>query len=73
MWPDFLQRNAAWVAAKEVTLPMSRGDTKAAANVLREISNESRLVVAVYQGCPITILEPAKTNDPNANNSPINR
>ncbi len=64
MWPDFLKKNSAWLTVKEVSLPMSRGEAKAAALVLREISNETRLVVAVYHGCPITILEPAKPNDP---------
>ncbi len=64
MWPDFLQKNAAWITAKEVTLPMSRGDAKAAAPILKDVSTETRLVVAVYRNCPITILEQAKASTP---------
>ena len=72
MWPDFLQKNSAWITAKEVTLPMSQGDSKAAAPILREIANETRLVVAVYRNCPITILEPAKASDPRNHKSADN-
>lgn len=67
MWPDFLQKNSAWITAKEVTLPMSRGDAKAAAQILREISTETRLIIAVYRNCPITILEQPKASDPRGN------
>lgn len=67
MWPDFLQKNSAWITAKEVSLPMSRGDAKAAAPILRDVSTETRIVVAVYRNCPITILEQAKASDPRSN------
>lgn len=60
LWPDFFARNGAWLGAREVTLELSRGDTKATAALMRELSAETRLVVAVYQGCPITVLEPAQ-------------
>lgn len=73
MWPDFLQKNSSWIAAKEVSLPMSRGDSKAAASVLRELSNETRLVVAVYRNCPITILEHAKAAEPRTNKPDVPR
>jgi len=64
MWPDFLQKNTAWITAKEVPLPVSRGEMKAPAALIREFSNEVRIVVAVYHGCPITMLEPASNNAP---------
>ncbi len=67
LWPDFLQKNSTWIAGKEVTLPMSQGDSRAAASVLRELSNETRLVVAVYRSCPITILEHAKAGKQHTN------
>jgi len=73
MWPDFLQKNSSWIAAKEVSLPMSRGDSKAAASVLRELSNETRLVVAVYRNCPITILEHAKAAEQRTNKPDVPR
>ncbi len=62
MWPDFLKKNTSWLSTKEVSLEMSRGDSKAGAQVLRELSGESRLVVAVYKGGPITVLEAAPAN-----------
>lgn len=64
MWPDFLQKNPALITVKEVPLPMSRGEIKPTAAMLSEMSNESRIVVAVYRGCPITILEPARSDEP---------
>jgi hypothetical protein len=57
-WPNFLKRNAKWLAAKEVPLKMAKGDRKAAQVVLKDASADSRVVVSVYKGGPITILEP---------------
>ena len=58
-WPNFLKRNASWLAAKEVPLAMAKGDAKAAESVLREVAAEDHVVVSVYKGVPIMILEPA--------------
>jgi hypothetical protein len=58
LWPSFLKRNASWLSAREVPLKMAKGDTKAGEPILREVARESRLVVAVYKGGPISILEP---------------
>lgn len=58
-WPTFLKRNVAWLTAKEVPLKMSRGDAKLAKGVLKEVANDPRVVVAVYRGGPIMVLEPA--------------
>ncbi len=63
LWPDFLARNGSWLGVKEVTLEMARGNTRAAAAVMRELAAETRLMVAVYQGCPITVLEPVQKNE----------
>ncbi len=57
-WPNFLQRNATWLAAKEIPLTMAKGDAKAAQQVLHEVATERRVLVAVYKNGPITILEP---------------
>jgi hypothetical protein len=73
MWPDFLRKNSAWITSKEVSLPMSRGDAKAAAPILRDVSTETRIVVAVYRNCPITILEQAKASDPRINKAAEHR
>jgi hypothetical protein len=58
LWPDFLKRNSAWLAAREVSLKMSQGDSRAGEAVMRELAGETRLVVAVHKNCPISILEP---------------
>jgi hypothetical protein len=59
LWPTFLKRNAAWLLAQEVPLEMARGDGRAAETVLKTLKTESRLVVAVYRGGAISILEAA--------------
>jgi hypothetical protein len=56
-WPNFLKRNPTWLAAKEVPLQMAKGDPKLAAAVLREATGTTRLLVSVYRGCPISVLE----------------
>lgn len=58
-WPNFLKRNAAWLAAKEVSLKLSRGNAQEATALLKSLSQDPHLVVATYKGGPITILEPA--------------
>ena len=62
-WPNFLKRNATWLAAKEVPLAMSRGDAKLAQAVLKEVSTDKRVLVAVFKGGPIMILEPETASD----------
>jgi hypothetical protein len=59
-WPDFLKRNQAWLAAKEVPLEMARGDAKAAAAILKDLAGDPRLLISVFRNCPITILEPPR-------------
>lgn len=63
-WPAFLKRNAAWLAGHEVPLAMARGDRESAVPVLEQAGRDTRLLVAVYRGCPISILEaaPATSN-----------
>lgn len=58
-WPAFLKRNAAWLAGHEVPLEMARGDRESAQRVLEQAGRDTRLLVSVYRGCPISILEAA--------------
>lgn len=58
-WPNFLRRNSTWLAAHEVTLEMAKGDVRQAKAVLAGIAKDRRLLVAVYKGGPVTVLEPA--------------
>lgn len=67
-WPAFLKRNASWLCAREVPLKMAKGDARTADEVLREASTGSRVVVAVYRGGPITILEPEPSRAKHPNN-----
>jgi hypothetical protein len=57
-WPNFLKKNGSWLSAKEVPLKMAKGDSELAKAILRETSMDSHVVVSVYKGGPITILEP---------------
>jgi hypothetical protein len=57
VWPNFLKRNTSWLTAKEVSLKMAKGDADAGKAVLRDASTDSHVVVSVYKGGPITILE----------------
>ena len=63
-WPNFLKRNADWLGAKEVTLTMAKGNEQAAKTLLRSISTDRRVLVAVYKGGPITVLEAASETTP---------
>jgi hypothetical protein len=57
-WPNFLKLNSSWVAAKEVPLAMAKGDGKAGEAVMRSLIGSDRVLVSVYKGGPISILEP---------------
>jgi hypothetical protein len=59
VWPNFLARNKAWLAGKEVALKMARGDAELAALTLKETSRSDQVLISVYRQCPITVLEPA--------------
>ncbi len=59
-WPNFLKRNESWLGGREVTLGMSRGNRQAAKELLASVAHDQRLLVAIYKGGPITILEPAE-------------
>lgn len=61
-WPSFLKRNSSWLAGHEVSLGMSRGNAREAKELFKNIATDPRLLVAVYKGGPITILEPAEEN-----------
>jgi hypothetical protein len=58
-WPNFLKRNSAWLAAREVPLELARGDQAALKSMERSLAADPRLHVAVHRGGPITLLEPA--------------
>lgn len=57
-WPNFLKRNGAWLASKEVPLKMAKGDVESARAILGGLTMDAHMLVAVYKGGPISILEP---------------
>ena len=65
-WPNFLKRNEAWLSGLEVKLEMAQGDATAAKALLQSIATDTRVLVALYKGGPVTILEevPGKTEPP---------
>lgn len=68
-WPSFLKRNTAWLTGKEVSLTLSRGNTREANALLKSLARDPHLVVATYKGGPITVLEPAPA-DTSATSTP---
>lgn len=57
-WSVFLEKNKNWLGAWEVPMAMARGDAEMSKSVMKQIANDSRVLVAVYKGGPITVLEP---------------
>lgn len=57
-WPKFLARNAAWLETHEVTLTMAKGDPAEAQKVLNSVKNGVKVLVSVYKGGPVSLLEP---------------
>ena len=62
LWPSFLDRNEAWLAAQEVPLEMARGDAKAAARVMNALVDPQKVLVSVYRSNPISVLEEERSN-----------
>jgi hypothetical protein len=59
-WPAFLEKNKSWVAGWEVPMAMARGDAEMSKSVMKQIANDARVLVAVFKGGPITVLEPVE-------------
>lgn len=70
-WPAFLEKNKNWVGGWEVPLAMAKGDATLAQNVMKQTAQDTRVLVAVYKSCPITVLEavPDKTSGAGASNT----
>ncbi|HBJ85725.1 MAG TPA: hypothetical protein DDZ88_18000 [Verrucomicrobiales bacterium] len=57
LWPSFLKRNEQWLASREVPLEMAKGDKEASSTVMRNLADSPKLLVSVYRGNPISVLE----------------
>ncbi|QIF04780.1 hypothetical protein [Roseimicrobium sp. ORNL1] len=57
-WPDFLAKNKDWVGGWEVPMKMVYGDADQSKIVMKALSQDTRVLVALLKGNPITVLEP---------------
>jgi hypothetical protein len=65
LWPEFVAKNKDWVGGWEVPITMVYGDTEQNKNVMKQISQDTRVLVALFKGNPITVLEPEPEKAPN--------
>lgn len=69
LWPDFVAKNKDWLGGWEVSMAMVYGDTEQSKKVMKQISQDTRVLVAVFKGNPITVLEPEPEKGPNTSGS----
>lgn len=72
-WADFYAANRGWITVVDVTLVQAEGKQPLADPIQKQMSKSRNLVVATYQGGPISMLAPkpaAKTPTPTPNPPP---
>ncbi len=55
-WQDFLLANRGWITTSNVSRVQAEGNEPMSQATVESFAKESRLVVAVYHGCPISVL-----------------
>lgn len=55
-WPDFITKNRAWITTSTVSRPQAEGNQPLSEATVKSFAKESRVVIAVYQECPISVL-----------------
>lgn len=65
-WADFFALNRGWITTVEVSRVQAEGNDALAENISDRIQKSSNLVVATYQGGPISVL-PLKIPEETAN------
>lgn len=68
-WMDFFTRNRAWITTVEVSRSQAEGNEVIAEDTRKRITESANLVIATYQGGPISVLPP-KTPQPKAATKP---
>jgi hypothetical protein len=53
-WPEFLRKNARWIALEEISVAQATGKAPLASYRVEAITRSRLLVVAVHRGCPIS-------------------
>lgn len=57
-WSAFLERNAAWLKTQEVSLETAKGNVKQVEQITLGLAQDPKVVIAVHQGGPISLLQP---------------
>ena len=55
-WADFFAVNRGWITTVEITLAQAKGMEPLPENISKQLAKSGNLVVAVYQGGPISML-----------------
>jgi hypothetical protein len=63
-WLDFYTLNRGWITTVEVSRPQAEGNVPLDEKIAQNIAKSSNLVVATYQGGPISVLPPKAPADP---------
>ena len=53
-WPEFLRKNARWIALEEISVAQATGKAPLASHRIEAITRSRLVVVAVHRGCPIS-------------------
>lgn len=69
-WKDFLHSNRGWVSTVEVSRSQAEGRQMLPESVTERISRSTSLIVATYQGGPISVLPPAEEESAEASETP---
>lgn len=62
-WTDFYSRNRGWITSLEVTRKQAEGNDLIDEKVSEHIQKSGKLIVATYQGGPISMLPPKEADD----------
>lgn len=65
-WPDFYARNKNWIKLQEVEVDVAKGKVPLPEGVIKMMATEPKMVIAVYKGNLITVLEAPSAEDPGA-------
>lgn len=63
-WPDFITGNRAWITTATVSRAQAEGKQPLSEATVKTFAKESRVVIAVYQECPISVLPLKVTETP---------
>lgn len=55
-WAEFYAQNRGWITTVEVSLLQAEGSLPLAADITQRLKDATRVVVATYQGGPISVL-----------------